>query len=67
MENIWTGVLFSMKGKEFSMERMNIGQLQVRSRFSFLTIKNCYIKEKFGEHGKARITGEIKGREYGKY
>lgn len=45
------------------MERMNIGQLQVRSRFSFLTIKNCYIKEKFGEHGKARITGEIKGRE----
>lgn len=43
--------------------QLSIGQLQVNSRFAFLTVLNCNIHSKYGEHTRAEITGTVKSAE----
>lgn len=44
-------------------DRITVGHLQVKSRFTFLSILHCRIHARYGEHTVAEITGTVKGSE----
>ena len=44
-------------------DKITVGQLQVRCRFTFLSILHCKIHARYGEHTVAEISGTVKGRE----
>ena len=53
-----------MKGMENSMTDMiTYGQLQIKCCFDFLSVFQCDIHSKYGEHTKAEIIGTVKGDE----
>lgn len=43
--------------------QISIGQLQINSRFTFLSMLNCNIHSKYGKHTKAEIIGTVKSSE----
>lgn len=42
---------------------ITFGQLRVKCSFDFLTVFQCNIHSKYGEHTRAEITGAVKGDE----
>lgn len=44
-------------------DKITVGQLQVKCRFTFLSVFHCRIHSKYGEHTRAEITGTVKSSE----